>query len=120
MSWSELPGYVSERAGRRADVAGDALGAPAEVVGRDDVDAHVEAEPVARVLARLADALALDRHGLHVRARALRDEAGQFAPRAHSATPRRSYPGGTPAWCASWRRMIPSISASGRGGQKGT
>src|SRR5262245_30623942 len=31
---------------RRADVARDALAAPAEVVGADDVDAHVEAELV--------------------------------------------------------------------------
>jgi len=36
------------------------------------------------------------------------------------ATGRRSYAGGTPARTASCRRMIPSISASGRGGQPGT
>src|SRR5436189_4922903 len=47
-------------AGRGSDVAGDALAAPAEVVGGDDVDTHVEAELVARVLARLADPLRLD------------------------------------------------------------
>src|SRR5690348_14707165 len=107
-------------AARGADVAGDALAAPAEVVGRDDVDAHVEAELVARVLAGLADPLLLDRHRRHLGPLAVRDVAGNPRPVGHVATPTRSYAGGTPAWCASCRRMIPSISASGRGGQKGT
>ena len=39
---------------------------------------------------------------------------------AQEATLRSSYAGGTPAFTASWRRMIPSISCSGRGGQPGT
>ena len=51
---------------------------------------------------------------------AMRDVARHALPVRHVATPLRSYAGGTPAWCASCRRMIPSISASGRGGQKGT
>src|SRR4051812_22161369 len=101
---------------RGADVAGDAFAAPAEVVGRDHVDADVEAELVARVLARLADPSRLDRHGRHVERAAMRDVARHAVPVGHVATPTRSYAGGTPAWCASCRRMIPSISASGRGG----
>src|SRR5207248_7886476 len=46
-------------AARSAEVAGNALAAPAEVVGRHHVDADVEAELVARVLAGLADLLRL-------------------------------------------------------------
>src|SRR5262249_37609302 len=105
---------------RGPDVAGDALAAPAEIVGRDEGDAHVEAELVARVLARLADPPGLDRHRRHLGAVAARDVPGHAAPLGHVATPTRSYAGGTPAWCASCKRMIPSINASGRGGQKGT
>ena len=37
-----------------------------------------------------------------------------------AATPRISYAGGTPAMIFSCRRTMPSISASGRGGQPGT
>src|SRR4029077_4690731 len=106
-------------AARGTDVARDADVGPAEVVGRDEVDAHVEAELVARVLARLADPLGLDRHSRHLGAVAVRDVAGHAAPVRHVATPLRSYAGGTPALCTPGRRMIPSISASGRGGQKG-
>ena len=73
-----------------------------------------------RVLAGLADPPRLDRHRRHLGPVAMRDVARHALPVRHVATPLRSYAGGTPAWCASCRRMIPSISASGRGGQKGT
>src|SRR4029077_14976662 len=102
------------------DVAREADVGPAEVVCRDEVDAHVEAELVACVLARPADLLRLDRHGRHLGAVPVGDIARHPRPVRHVATPLRSYAGGTPAMCASCRRMIPSISASGRGGQKGT
>ena len=48
-----------------------------------------------------------------------RDVTRDLREVAHVATCLRSYAGGTPARCASCRRMIPSISASGRGGQNG-
>src|SRR4029077_3293392 len=82
---------------RGADVAGDTLAAPAEVVGRDEVDADVEAELVARVLARLADSLRLDGHGRHFGTIAVRDVARHAVPVSHVATPVRSYAGGRPA-----------------------
>ena len=64
--------------------------------------------------------LALDGHRQLAERLRLRDVPRRFAPVAHVATPLRSYAGGMPARCASCRRMIPSISASGRGGQNGT
>src|SRR5213078_3609589 len=97
-----------------------ALAAPAEVIGRHHVDADVEAELVAGMLARFADPSRLDRHRRHLGPVLVRHVARHARPLGHVATPTRSYAGGTPAWCASCRRMIPSISASGRGGQKGT
>ena len=107
-----------------ADVAGDALVAPVEVVGRRRCREEVEAVLVAQVLARLEEPRRLDdERRLAVRSFALRrrspgtslSQLGQLRP------PRAiSYAGGTPAWTASCRRMIPSISASGRGGQPGT
>src|SRR5439155_13040262 len=64
---------------RGRDVAGDALAAPMEVVGRDEVDEHAEAELVARLLAGLADARRLDRDGRFTERFLLVDEAGQVA-----------------------------------------
>ena len=74
-------------AARGADVAGDALAAPAEVVGRDEVDAHVEAELVACVLAGLADLAGLDRHRRHLRAVPVRDVA-RYAAQSVTSRPR--------------------------------
>ena len=63
-------------------------------------------------------------HAFHQRGLAVRDarlhETGNPFVHGYSATPRISYAGGTPAWIFSCSRMIPSISASGRGGQNGT
>ncbi len=93
--------------------------APAEVVGGRDVREEVEALLVAEVRARLDEPRGVDdERRLAVRLLRL-DEAGH-AVEAHEATLRSSYAGGTPAWTASWSRMIPSISCSGRGGQPGT
>src|SRR5581483_7489134 len=110
---------VDVASARGADVARDAATPPEQIVRRDDVREHLEAELVARVLAGLADALALDRDRRLAERFAFLDEAGnRVVP--HVATSRRSYAGGTPARCASCKRMIPSINASGRGGQNGT
>ncbi len=87
---------------------------------RDEVDEHLEAELVARVRARVADVRGVDRdRGLAERLLLL-DETGQRVVAHCEAASLRSYAGAMPAWCASCRRMIPSISASGRGGQNGT
>ena len=67
-----------------------------EVVGRDEVNEHAEAELVARLLAGLADARRLDRDGRLTERFLLVDEAGQVAV-LHVATWRRSAAGGTPA-----------------------
>ena len=104
---------------RRRDVTGDALAAPVQVVRSDEVAEHVEAELVACVRARFADARRLDRDRRLAERFLLVDEAGKLAV-AHVATCLRAHAGATPAWYASWSRMIPSISASGRGGQNGT
>ena len=106
--------------GRRADVAGDAFAAPAEVVGRRDVREETEVQLVAQVRGRFDELRRLD-DNRHLAVLFLHpDEAGDLLPVGHVATDRRSYAGGMPACTASWRRMIPSISASGRGGQNGT
>src|SRR5438477_516503 len=92
------------------------------VVGHEqplEVRVAVEAELVPGVLARLPDPPRLDRHGRHLGAVAVRDVPRHAMLLRHVATPTRSYAGGTPARCASCRRMIPSIRASGRGGQNG-
>jgi hypothetical protein len=103
----------------RADVPGYAALTPAEIVGRGDVREEVEAELLAEVLARLDEALPLDdERRLAVRLPRL-DESRDVAV-CQLATPRISYAGGRPACTFSCSRMIPSISASGRGGQPGT
>ena len=72
-----------------------------------------------RCVARLDEARRVDdERRLAVRVLRL-DEAGN-AFVAQRRRPRISYAGGTPASTFSCRRMIPSISASGRGGQPGT
>ena len=110
---------VDVAAGRGAVVAGDLALAPAEVVDRRDVGQEVEAFLVAQVCARLDDPRRIDdERGLAVRVLAL-DEA-RDALESQLATPRISYAGGTPALIFSWRRTIPSSSASGLGGHPGT
>ena len=106
----------------RADVAGDAVPAPAEIVGCGDVDEHVEPRLVAEVGAGLDDARGVDdQRRLAVLLARLDEPRSRLVPgAAHSATPRMLYAGGTPALIFSWRRTMPSISASGRGGQPGT
>src|SRR5215211_4184573 len=105
--------------GRRPDVAGDAVAAPAQVIGRGDVREHVEAGLVPEVRARVDQRLRSDdERGLAVRLGAL--EEPRHVAEVQDATPRISYAGGTPARIFSWSRTIPSISASGRGGQPGT
>jgi len=93
--------------------------APAEVVDGRDVGQEVEALFVAEVRTGLDDAGRIDdERRLPVRVFAL-DEPGDAFER-QLATPRISYAGGTPPLIFSWRRMMPSTSASGRGGQPGT
>ena len=93
--------------------------APAEVIDRGDVGEEVEAFLVAEVGAGLDDPRRVDdERRLAVLVAAL-DEA-RNALEGQLATPRISYAGGTPALIFSWSRTIPSISASGRGGQPGT
>ena len=93
--------------------------APAEVVDGRDVGQEVEALFVAEVRAGLDEASQVDdQRRLAVRLPAL-DEPGDSLE-GQLATPRISYAGGTPALIFSWRRMMPSTSASGRGGQPGT
>src|SRR5262249_36205895 len=104
---------------RRAEVAGAALRAPAEVVGRRDVGQEVEAELVPQMQSRLGEARRID-HERRLAVRLLElDEPGNAAV-VQLATPRISYAGGTPASTFSCSRTIPSIKASGRGGQPGT
>ena len=93
--------------------------APAEVVDGRDVGQEVEALSVAEVRAGLDEAgWVNDQRRLAVRLVAL-DETGDSLE-GQLATPRISYAGGTPALIFSWRRTMPSTSASGRGGQPGT
>ena len=103
----------------RPDVARDAEAAPAEVVDGADVGEEVEALDVAQVQARLGQPRRVDdERQLPVRLDSL-DET-RNALEGQLATPRISYAGGTPACTFSCSRMIPSISASGRGGHPGT
>ena len=64
--------------------------------------------------------LALDHDGRLAERLLLGHVAGNRLPAHAVATGRRSYAGGIPARTASCSRMIPSINASGRGGQPGT
>ena len=76
---------------------------------------------VAQVRRRLEQLRRLDDDGRLAERAPLLDEAGDvLVRRAQGATSRISYAGGTPARTASCSRTIPSISASGRGGQNGT
>src|SRR4029079_4840696 len=101
-----------------ADVPGDALAAPAEVVHAREVDELVVALLVAEVRARPDDPGGVDdERGLAVCLDRL-DDPGYAG--GHSATPRIPEAGGTPARIFSWSRTMPSISASGRGGHPGT
>ena len=104
----------------RADVARDLLLAPAEVVGGGDVGEEVEAVLVAEERARLDEPGGVDDERRLAERLARLDDAGHAGVRRHSATPRISYAGGTPPRIFSCSRTIPSISASGRGGQPGT
>ena len=105
--------------GRGAVVAGDRALAPAEVVDGRDVGQEVEALLVAQVRARLEEPSGVDdERGLAVRILALDEPRDSFERQL--ATPRISYAGGTPALIFSWRRTIPSSSASGLGGHPGT
>jgi hypothetical protein len=82
-------GQIEVAAACRADVAGDAVTAPAEVVGRRDVGQEVEALDVAQVRARLDQPRRIDDEGcLAVRLAGL-DEAGD-ALVGQDATPRIS------------------------------
>src|SRR5262245_58933540 len=104
----------------RAEVARDPGFAPAEVVGRRDVGEEVEPVRVPEVNAGLDDPRRIDDEGgLPVRLACL-DQARDAGARVHCATSRIAYAGGTPALIFSWSRTMPSISASGRGGQPGT
>jgi hypothetical protein len=108
---------VTARGGRV--VAGDPSLAPAEVVDGRDVGEEVEAFLVTEVGTRLDESRGVDdERRLAVSVLAL-DEA-RDALEGQLATPRISYAGGTPALIFSWRRTMPSSSASGRGGQPGT
>src|SRR5918912_2391435 len=75
--------------GRGADVAGDALLPPAEVVRRRDVRKEREALLVAEVEGRLDEPLGLDDDGLLAVLVLLPHVAGNVLP-AHEATPRTS------------------------------
>jgi hypothetical protein len=109
---------VTPRSG--SDVAGDSLLAPAEVVGRGDVAQEVEAVLVAERGACLDESRGIDDQRCLAACLARLDDAWHGRVHAHSATPRISYAGGTPPRIFSWSRTIPSMSASGRGGQPGT
>ena len=113
-------GRVQVAPGGGADVPGDALLAPAEVVGRGDVAQDVEAVLVAQAGARLDQPRRVDDERRLAERLPRLDEAGNARVRGHSATPRISYAGGTPPRIFSCSRTMPSMSASGRGGQPGT
>src|SRR5438874_2656051 len=95
---------------------------PLPVVVHEDapvVGVPVEAELVPEMTCRLEEARRVDdERRLAVRLEDL-DEPGH-AVVVQEETPRISYAGGTPATTFSCRRTMPSISASGRGGQPGT
>src|SRR6185312_10297324 len=104
---------------RRPDVPGDGALAPAEAVGSCDVGEEVEAELVAQVARGLGQARGVDdERRLALRLADL--DQPRHAVVVQDATPRSSYAGGTPAITFSCSRTMPSISASGRGGQPGT
>src|SRR4029450_13883235 len=116
---AEPTGLVEVAARGRPEVAGNSAGAPAQVVDRRDVGEDTKALDLAEVEAGLPQAGRVDyERRLAVLFLGL-DEPG-YAFVGQVATPRISYAGGTPAWIFSWRRTIPSSSASGRGGQPGT
>ena len=82
------PGCVQVAPAARADVAGDARLAPAEVVGGREVGEHVEARLVAQVRARLHDPRRVDDERRLAERLAGRDEPGNGLVHAYSATPR--------------------------------
>ena len=114
------PGLVQVAARGGPDVARHLLLAPAEVVGGGDVAQEVEAVLVAEHGASLDEPGRVDDERRLAERLPRLDKSGNAGVGAHSATPRISYAGGTPPRIFSCRRMMPSISASGRGGQPGT
>ena len=113
-------GLVEVAAGCTADVACDLLLAPAEVVGCRDVAKKVETLLVPEVRARLDESRRVDDEGPLAESLARLDHSRNACVACHWATPRIRYAGGTPARIFSWSRTMPSMSASGRGGQPGT
>src|SRR5947207_7372921 len=104
---------------RRADVARDLLCFPAEVIRRGHVGQEVEAELVPQMTRSLAQPRRVDDERRLAVLLADLDQP-RDAVEVQDATPRISYAGGTPAMTFSCRRTMPSIRASGRGGQPGT
>ncbi len=110
---------VDVAAGGGPVVARDLVLAPAQVVDGRDVGEEVEPFLVTEVGACFDEPGRVDdERRLSVRVLAL-DEPGDSLE-GQLATPRISYAGGTPALIFSWRRTMPSSSASGRGGHPGT
>jgi hypothetical protein len=100
-------------------IARDLALAPAEVIDWSDVREEVESFLVAQIRAGLDEPGRIDdERRLAVRVLALDQARNSFE--GQLATPRISYAGGTPALIFSWRRTMPSINASGRGGHPGT
>jgi hypothetical protein len=112
-------GLVQVAAAGCADVTGDALCAPAEVVRGGDVREEVEAQLVTQVQRGLDQTWRVDDNGRLAVLLLNLDEPG-YTVVVQDATPRISYAGGTPAMTFSCSRTMPSISASGRGGHPGT
>jgi hypothetical protein len=112
-------GVVQVATDCRPVVPGDASRAPAEVVRGGDVGEEPEPLDVAEVEARLDQASGVDDER-RLPVLLLRLDDSRYALVRQDATPRISYAGGTPAWIFSCSRTIPSITASGRGGQPGT
>ena len=110
---------VDVPARRSAEVPGDLALAPPEVVDRRDVGEEVEALLVPKVEARLEEPRRVDDER-RLAERVLALDKPRYAFERQEATPRISYAGGTPALIFSWRRTIPSSSASGLGGHPGT
>ena len=109
---------VDVAAGGGPVVAGDLALAPAQVVDGRDVGEEVEAFLVTEVDARLDESRRVDDERRLV-VRVLAPDQPRDPFEGQLATPRISYAGGTPALIFSWRRTMPSSSASGRGGQPG-
>src|SRR5207237_6647157 len=105
-------GAVEVAAGRRADVAGHAFRAPAEVVRGGHVREEREALLVVQVRRRLDEALRLDDDRRLVVALLLADVARDVAP-GHDATPRTSSAAGIPSSTRSCSRMMPTTCADG-------